>query len=321
MAIYTCDKINRYAKYISDTEDKLCFKTLSKIKNIFLNNGFSINNHKYIDNEGLTYSFSLKDSSGNEFLFLVQGSFANGTCIRQDSDLDIAIISEKTFRPNFRSGVTSADYGFVDSSFNILEFKKQVTKMLIDNGFKAKIGNKCINVDFEESGKKSFDIVPCLRYKDYTDDYAFNVNNFVYGTLIKSEDGKERINYPEQSIKNNIEKNNNTNYYFKKVVRILKNIKRDMEDDGFELAKKVSSFELECLISNVADVYFKKNPLIDQQEQLKSIAQQVLKNLFDYCDCFPTYYETNGILNIYDDPKKNIDITIKFIKQMYAYFE
>ena len=321
MPNYDYGTINKYAKYISNTEDGICYQTLERIRNVLLNSGFRIKNHKYIDDDGLKYSFEMGDSNGNEFLFLVQGSFANATCIRQESDLDIAIISEGTFRPNYRPGASGTNYGFINSSFDILEFKNKLIQILKNNGFNPKNGNKCINVDFDNSNKKSFDIVPCLRYRDYSNDYRNDPSNYVYGTLIKTNDGNEVINYPEQSILNSTAKNNNTNYYYKKVVRILKNIKSDMEDDKIEIASKISSFELECLIYNVPNNYFSKYPAIDQESQLKFISLGVVNYLYTNLGSIGGYKETNEILPIYSNPSKNLALTKQFIMALFKYYQ
>lgn len=320
MPFYEFEKINRYSKYISDTEDKLCYRTLEKLRSIFLNNGFKISNHVYSDTDGLKYSFRMANSEGNDFLFLVQGSFANATCIRQESDLDIAIISEGTFRGEYRPGKSAADYGFVNSSFNILDFKNKIRDILRNNGFNAKNGNKCINVDFNESNKKSFDLVPCLRYRDYRRDYYDNPNNYQYGILIRTSDGKERINYPEQSILNSTDKNKDTDFYYKKVVRILKNIKKDMEDDNIQIAKDISSFELECLIYNVPNRYFSKAINVDQAQQLKHISKQVVQFLLGVRENIRLFKETNEILGIYEDSSKDFNKSKQFILALYNYF-
>lgn len=321
MENYTFDEINRYSKYISNTEDSLCYRTLNKIKNIFENNGFKISNHKYEDSHGLKYSYQLQDQQGNDFLFLVQGSFANGTCIRQESDLDIAIISETIFRGIYRTGVSGANYGFSSSSFNILEFKKKIYHMLQVNGFNAKIGNKCINVDYAETNKKSFDIVPCLRLRDYSRDFYYDHNNYQPGTLIETEDGNERVNFPEQSIEKNTKKNNETNYYYKKVVRILKNIKKDMEDDNILVAKKVSSFELECLIHNVPNFVFKKTNYLQNDQVLADISMNVVEYLFNHRNDINNWLETNEILLIYNDSNKDVTNTKSFLEKLYEYFQ
>ena len=100
------------------------------------------------------------------------------------------------------------------------------------------------------------DIVPSLRYKDYTNDIYLNKNNCISGVLIKTNDGKEIINYPEQSRINSIEKNKKTAYYYKKIVRILKNIKNDMIETGVSGINSVSSYGLECLVYNVPNTIF-----------------------------------------------------------------
>ena len=316
MVNYDPSKINHYSKYVSATEDELFNRTLNKIKNVFLNNGFRLSNQKHVDDDGLVHSYTLKDQNGNEFTFFVQGSFANGTCIRQESDVDIAIICESTFRGRYPVGKSASSYGFTNSSFSILDFKKELVSMLKDNGFDAKSGNKCINVDYGDSRKKDFDIVPCLRYRDYSHDYWNDPDNYVGGVLIKTDDGQEIINYPEQSRAENIKKNNSTNYYYKKVVRVLKNIMKDMEEENFNV---ISSFELECIISNVDDTCFRKSSWVDDSDQLFYICRNVLIYLQNNIRFLGDYYETNHILRIYSNPNRDLGATKTFLNDMCAF--
>lgn len=59
------------------------------------------------------------------------------------------------------------------------------------------------------------------------------------------------INYPEQHIKLGISKNKVTKYNFKKCVRIIKSMREDMEESGYAVSSKISSFGLESLLWNV----------------------------------------------------------------------
>ena len=64
-----------------------------------------------------------------------------------------------------------------------------------------------------------------FRFRDYTNDFRFDANNYVAGIEIRPDSGGRIINYPEQHIKNGIEKNLKTNYQFKRCVRVMKNIR------------------------------------------------------------------------------------------------
>lgn len=63
----------------------------------------------------------------------MQGSYANNTNVRTQSDVDIAVVEEDTFRTQYRSGVSDSNYGFVNVpshskglGWNRRSFKRQV---------------------------------------------------------------------------------------------------------------------------------------------------------------------------------------------------
>ena len=60
-----------------------------------------------------------------------------------------------------------------------------------------------------------------------------------------------RDSYPKDHINNGKQKNNDTNYEYKKLVRIMKHIRNNMVDDGKADSDKITSFLIECLVWNV----------------------------------------------------------------------
>ena len=85
----------------------------------------------------------------------------------------------------------------------------------------------------------------------YSDDYINDSNNYVGGIEIRPDSGGRIINYPEQHIKLGIAKNKVTKYNFNKCVRIIKSMREDMEENGYAVSSKISSFGLESLLWNV----------------------------------------------------------------------
>ena len=62
--------------------------------------------------------------------------------------------------------------------------------------------------------------------------------------------GEEVSNYPKVHIKNGTSKNIDTNYRYKRLVRIMKHIKNEMVNDGKANGDKITSFLVECLVWN-----------------------------------------------------------------------
>ena len=97
-----------------------------------------------------------------------QGSYANNTNVRQNSDVDICVMLTSTFKGNYPEGKKGKSYGFVDGSITFNEYRDLVKKALIDK-FKIDYvsdGNKSIKID-ENSYHVKADVVPAFQYRDY----------------------------------------------------------------------------------------------------------------------------------------------------------
>lgn len=314
---YTNETINKYSKPLSSTEKSQCESSIRVFESILDKYGFSITKKTYSSSDDdLSFGFHVKKDS-LEFTIMLQGSYGNGTCVRQDSDVDIAMICESTFRGKYPSGRCASDFGFVNSNFSILNFKNDLCDFINTYDiYYCKNNNKCLDFMGNGSSRKDIDIVPSLRYRDYSKTYSLDAEEYIKGVLIKCQDGKEIINYPEQSRDNNSAKNNSTNFYYKKIVRILKNIKHDLEDNGVDAAEYVSSYGLECLVYNVPNNYFIPSSKYTDESTLKLMVRNVLDYLRISNFMFSTFYETNGILKLFDNPNNNVKTYQELIEIM-----
>ena len=91
-------------------------------------------------------------------------------------------------------------------------------------------------------------------YRTYLKDYL----TYHEGVIIFADDGTIIRNFPKQHIANGKNKNGRTNFYYKKMVRIIKKMRHLMSDCGYGCADDVSSFGLESLVWNIPDAYFTK---------------------------------------------------------------
>ena len=76
-----------------------------------------------------------------------------------------------------------------------------------------------------------------------------------HGSAILSLNGTWTYNYPDQHLANGRAKRLRTAYQFKKIVRISKRLRADMEERGIYI-RKVPSFLVECLVYLAEDVDF-----------------------------------------------------------------
>lgn len=184
----------------------------------------------------------------------VQGSYANNTNVRTNSDVDVCVMLTSTFFTAYPDDKTDSDYGFVEGTITFDEYKRRVKKAIIDKfGNEAvSVGNKSLKIR-SNSYHVNADVVVAFMLKDYAVIKSTDPLRYVEGTRFYGADGKQVTNYPKEHIANGKQKNNRTNYRYKYLVRIFKRIRNNMVADGVVNGDKISSFLTECLVWNVPD--------------------------------------------------------------------
>lgn len=316
---FTEEDLDRYSAPLSESEDQRCKNAIGMIRDALQIVGYSEGNQQ-IERaipDSPSYSLKMFSSPGGRSVYLfVQGSYANNTNVKAESDVDIAVVLESTFRPRYRSGgQTMANYGFSASLDNVVTFKNDVEKALKDHfGTGVERKNKSIRVH-GSSYRVDADSVPCMRHRDYTQDFDNNETNFVGGILIHADDGEEVVNYPEQHILKGREKNVNTGSLYKKMVRIIKKMRYLMQDSHIAAADQASSFGLESLLWNVP------NPWYSEYAQYQKVS--AFSGLIDYLiahqDSFSSYKEANGIKSLCPDVGAIAEVE-QFLAQLRAFY-
>jgi len=316
---FTEDQLKLYAAPLSETENQLCLNAISMVRDAMKKLGLTDDNRAITKsyNDIYDYAIQMRSLSGTrQVKIFIQGSYANNTNVRTQSDVDIAIVQEEIFQTEYRSGVTDENYHFSIVADAPKTFKDEVQECLENKfGDDVERKNKSIKVH-GNTYRKDADTVPSLRYRNYTQDFYNNADNFIGGIVIKADDGTRIINYPEQHIENGRKKNNETNTYYKKMVRIIKKIRYIMEEDyNYASAKNVSSFGLESLLWNMPNATFMKY----------SIYRYVFGDIVDYAysnmDSLSTYKEANGIKALcpFTSDIENYKAFIKDLKSFYEY--
>ena len=313
-------ELKNYAQPLSETEIEKCKNAIRMVRDAMKETGF-IDDSNDIQNfieDTLTFGTTLRNSNNNRKVKLfLQGSYANNTNVKNESDVDIAIILESTFRPKYRNGITGASYGHFDSKDSLYIFKNDVQRAL-----EYKFGNdverkdKSIKIN-GNTYRVDTDTVPSMRYRDYSNDYYTDDNNYVEGIVIYPDSGGEIINYPELHIKNGKAKNNSTNYMFKRMVRIIKKMRYIMQDIGYLSANKVSSFGLESLLWNIPDKVYATYSTIYKftfDELIKYVQRENISNFKEangIKDLFPTQQMLEEYKRFIDDINNFYEYDIK----------
>lgn len=307
-----------YAEPISETEEQKCKNAINMVRNALKDSDFTDDNQearKMYDGT-LSYSLEMKNKKTNRKIkIFVQGSYANGTNIKANSDVDIAIIQETVFKTKYPNGINDSNYGFENSNYRFSDFKNDIQTAL-KRVFSDDIvrGNKSIKIN-GNSYRTQTDTIPALRYRDYSGGSFLGENNYVGAIYILADDGTEIINYPEQHIINGKTKNKDTNNYYKKMVRIMKKMSCLMEENGVISSKKVSSFGLESLLWNVPNKIFTEYSTY--RYAFDEILNYLLKDDFN----FYSYKEANGIKTLFssDTQASEYKLFLKDLKSFYQY--
>lgn len=327
---FTESMLDNYSQPLSATEDQQCQNAIRMVSDALTRLGFTDDGKaiSLLYPDTYAYSLQLRNLNNNRKIKLfVQGSYANNTNVRTQSDVDIAVIQEEVFITEYRSSdsmypQSDADYGFFIVPNPAKTFKDEVQECLVCRfGTDVERKNKSIKVH-GNTYRKDADTVPCKRYRDYRGDYSKNISNYVGGVVITPDQGSRIINYPEQHIANGRIKNDATHHYYKKMVRIIKKMRYLMEESYQSTYKtaaaRVNSFMLESLLWNVDDSWY----LEYCGKYSKVFAfKQLIGYLYSHKNLFETYKEANGIkpLCANNEDYSNICAFVDAISSFYEY--
>lgn len=179
-----------------------------------------------------------------------QGSYANDTNVRNDSDIDINVCYRGLMYYRLPDDITREQMGFTNGKdYHVWHFKDDVNKALVRKfGESVVVDNdKCLTV-LPTPTRVEADVVPTFEYRYYYDN-----KNYATGVKFFSNGNKEIINYPKTHIDNGKAKNTRTQKRFKRLTRIFRRIRYRMIDERTNVNHNITSFLLECLVYNIPD--------------------------------------------------------------------
>lgn len=196
----------------------------------------------------------LKEKSTETF---GQGSYANNTNVRLNSDIDINVRYTGGFYFDLPKDKVREDYGLTSpTTYSYSEFKDDVENALVKKFGRSDVvrNDKCITIK-ENSYRIETDVVPTWNFRRYSEN-----GNYVLGAKFKSDKGVWVTNFPKQHISNGIDKNTNSLRRFKRLTRLHRKLRYKMIDNGENVSENITSFLLECLVWNVP------NRIMDEYE-------------------------------------------------------
>lgn len=193
--------------------------------------------------------------AGKDYQVFLQGSYGNDTNIWAESDVDIVIVLNDCWRSDL-TGLTEdqkAAYkqSFVDAPYADVQFKRDVLQVLTDKyGSDVKGGDKAIAIAANANRRKA-DVIVAIQFRRY---YKFNNKSdqsYTEGICFWNKSGDLIANYPKQHSANLTVKHQATDSWLKPMIRVLKNLRGRLVDDGLIEAGVAPSYYLEGLLYNV----------------------------------------------------------------------
>jgi hypothetical protein len=185
----------------------------------------------------------------------LQGSYGNDTNVWRDSDVDIVMRLSSVYYSD-TSGLNPADKANYDRNFSRAEysfalFKQEVASWLtMSFGRGVDTSGKAIFVPGSGS-RRDADVLACAEHREYITYPASGQPAYREGIVFWKADGGQIINYPKQHSANCTNKHQATGGCFKPTVRIFKNIRNRMVEDGWLKEGGAPSYFLEGMLYNV----------------------------------------------------------------------
>jgi hypothetical protein len=187
----------------------------------------------------------------------LQGSYGNDTNVYADSDVDIVIRLDSTYYHD-ASGISASQLAavnaaFVPASYNFPDFQREVIGWLsARSNFGAAVtpGPKAIHIAAHGS-RRSADVLVCSQFRRHTSNVLYHE-----GICFFLPNGTRVENFPKQHSKNCVTKHQATSNWFKPAVRVFKNMRNRMIDDGLISTGIAPSYFVEGILYNIPNDKF-----------------------------------------------------------------
>lgn len=198
------------------------------------------------------------------------GSYHNNTNVRGESDIDVAAVCHDTIFYDLPDGMQAQKFGLTaPATYTFASFRSDVHDALLARFGSSGMtpGDKGFNIH-ENTYRIEADVTPFFEYRKY-DGKATAQGSWAYREGVKSisESGTKFVNWHHDHYDQGVKRNAETGKCFKRVTRIMKNMKFDMIENGTpqakDLADQMPSFLIECLVFNAKDTCFQHDDYVE----------------------------------------------------------
>jgi hypothetical protein len=191
---------------------------------------------------------------------LLQGSYGNDTNVWAESDVDIVIRLDSCFHSDLAlldaSQQSAQRAAYSNATYCQAEFKRDVIKVLTEafpNAVTA--GNKAIAIK-AEGGRRKADVIVAPAFRRYYRFKSVFDQSYEEGICFWDRSGERIANYPNQHSTNLMLKHQATGNRLKPTIRMMKNLRLRLVEEGMLDEGAAPSYYIEGLLYNVPNEKF-----------------------------------------------------------------
>jgi hypothetical protein len=196
-----------------------------------------------------------------DFSVFLQGSYGNDTNVYAESDVDIVILYHGAYYRDLDQldAAQKAAYLAAHTSsgtYSYDSFKQHVEDALRSSfGPDVKPGSKAINI-LANGSRRSADVIVAFDHRRYHRFVSGTDCSFSEGISFFTSSGSRTDNFPRQHSENATTKHQAAHSNFKPLVRIFKNMRGRLVDNGVIKKGEAPSYFIEGLLYNVPNTVF-----------------------------------------------------------------
>jgi hypothetical protein len=210
-----------------------------------------------------TLNDSAAPYANRTFRVFRQGSYENDSNTHGESDVDTVIMLTSTFHYSLSSLNAQEAQNFHaaypgSATYDIADFKREVYTWL-QQQYPGYVDPPSKAIHIRRNGRlpREADVLVCSEYKNY---WGFaniaDKTSYIGGVKFHDRHGNSIINYPDLHSYRCTQKHQATGSGFKQTVRIFKNMRHRLIDEGLLRDGQAPSYYIEGLLSNVPDTAF-----------------------------------------------------------------
>jgi hypothetical protein len=212
-----------------------------------------------------TVKAALEDANATytdrDFKVFLQGSYGNDTNIYAESDVDVVIRYDGAFFHDIKERPADEQAAFQavhsdNTTYFYSDFKEHVRQALRAKfGNSVKPGTKAFKIE-AGGNRRNADVIVAFEYRRYFKFKSRYDESHVPGICFFLSDGTRVANYPDQHSENLTAKHQATGNKLKPMIRIFKNLRSKLMDDGLIAKGSAPSYYIEGLLYNVPNDQF-----------------------------------------------------------------